>query len=523
MKELNDIKSVGQSFSLSIVVLSIPFFLCFSCSKDFLNEKPNGSMDIESFYSTPDEAEIGLTGAYSRIISKHMMMNLLWLTVSADELTAATSAKSGLGSGDHRDNTTTTLWGMLGTYTEPYVGIVNLNLLLSKIDHIDDELFENQNRKQEIKGEAYFLRGWAYYMLAMVFRDVPVQLGLATSSIPEDNFMEKSSQEKVLKVALADFDKAIGFFPDQLENMSDHDARGRGSKWAAKAFKARIYLWREQWDSAFVECNDIINNGQFIMASKWTDIFGFNTENDNSEVIWQSQGQSRQEYDFIGVYRWICDADPDAPAPPFMVEKKLKDAFESPYKDIRFEYSVRAAGRKSGFPGYGGRNVKHFRVPSGLIIEGVTDESRDKNFPLIRLAEVKLMKAEAIVQSNYELGSKQLVLDILNELRARASDPEYDPREEDDRYDYDTDTGCEGIALYNIDDVNLQAVKDEKYRELAFEGVRWIDLMRWSKMEDNYTSVMALVKAENIDRLYEPIPQQQIDANKGVLKQNPGY
>ena len=506
-------------------LILVIFIILFSnsCSKDFLDEEPGGSMDIESFYSTPDEAEIGLTGAYSRIISKHMMQNIFWFTISADEVTAGTHAKSGVGSGDFRDNATSSLYGMLGTYTEPYVGIVNLNLLLSKIDQIDDELFENPNRKQEIKGEAYFLRGWAYYMLAMVFRDVPVQLGLATSSIPEDNFMEKSTQEEVLKVALADFNEAIGFCPDQLENMSDHDVRGRGSKWAAKASKARIYLWREQWDSAYSECEEIINNGPFVMATKWTDVFGFNTDNDNPEVIWQSQGQSRQEYDFMGVYRWYCDADPEAPAPPFMVEKKLKDAFEEPYKDVRLEYSVRAIGRNAGLPGYGGRNVKHFRVPAGLIIEGVTDESRDKNFPLIRLAEVKLMKAEAIVQSNYTLGSKQDVLDILNELRVRAADPEYNPREEDDRYDYDADAGCEGITLLNIDDVNLQAVKDEKYRELAFEGIRWIDLMRWSKIEDNYASVMALVKAESVDRLYAPIPQQQIDASKGVLKQNPGY
>jgi hypothetical protein len=206
-----------------------------------------------------------------------------------------------------------------------------------------------------------------------------------------------------------------------------------------------------------------------------------------------------------------------------MVEKSLVNAFDGPYKDVRLEYSVRAIGRAGTPSNYGGRNVKHFKVPSGEVIQGVSDESRDKNTPLMRLADVKLMLAEAIVQSNYSLGSKDDVLAIINELRARAADPEFQPREEDNRYDYDTNSGCEGIELLTIDNIDLQAVKDEKYRELAFEFIRWFDLIRWSRDENNYESVMAMVNAENVHRLYLPIPQSQINANKGRLTQNPGY
>ncbi len=491
-----------------------------SCSEEFLNEVPKNQIDLENFFTKPVDAEIGLTGAYSRIISKHMMQNLFWLMVSADELTAANHAQSGVGAGDHRDNATTDLYGMLGTYTEPIKGIVNLNLLLEKVPGIPDEQFEG-GRKNEILGEAYFLRGYAFYMLAMVFRDVPIQLEVPTSSNPEDNYMNKSPQSEVLDQAMMDFESAISLLPDRLGDISDHDVRGRGSKWAAYAFTARIHMWRQEWPEAYDACEAIINSGQFRITPRWIDVFA--GENDNEEVIWQSQGQSREEYDFMGVYRWYCDNDPLAPAPPFMVEKKLTDIFDQPYKDVRLEYSVRAIGRSAGVSNYGGRNVKHFHVPSGEIIEGVSDESRDKNFPLMRLAEVKLMKAETIIQSGYALGTAEEVLQTLNELRARAADSEFAPREEDNRYDYTENLGCEGIDPLQIDQVGLQALKDEKYRELAMEAVRWIDLMRWSKMEDNYQSVMSLVSAANVDRLYAPIPQQQIDANHGVLVQNPGY
>ena len=508
-------KGAVKVFSLVLVILIVP-----SCSKDFLNEEPKHFLNIETIYSTPVEVEIGLIGAYSRIISKHMMNNLFWFLVSADEMTAGTSANSGIGSGDHRDLTTSELWGMLGTYTEPMVGISNINLLLDRIELIDESIWAS-GRKDEIKGEAYFLRGYVFYMLAMVFRDIPIQLEIPISSDPKDNYMVKSTQEEVLDQAMYDFEKSIELMPDRLVNMSNHDVRGRGSKWAALAFKTRIHMWREQWSDANVCCDAIIASNLFAITPRWIDVF--DGENNNEEVIWQSQGQSREEYDFTGVYRWYCEDVPSDPAPPFMVENNLTNMYEQPYKDVRLEYSVRAIDRNSGYQGYGGRNVKHFHVPSNVINEGVTDESRDKNFPLIRLAEVKLMKAEVIIQSNYGLGSQNDVLSILNELRARTADSEFNPREEDDRYDYDTDLGCTGISPLTIDQVNLQAVKDEKYRELAFEAVRWIDLLRWSRMEDDYASVMAMVNAVSVDRLYAAIPQQQIDANGGVLVQNPSY
>ena len=55
-----------------------------------------------------------------------------------------------------------------------------------------------------------------------------------------------------------------------------------------------------------------------------------------------------------------------------------------------------------------------------------------------------------------------------------------------------------------------------------FEGVRYIDLLRWGR-EDNFVSLMEMVHAPNVDRLYAAIPQSQINVNKGVLVQNPGY
>lgn len=504
-------------------IIQLFVLLCIAtagCEESFLDEGPRNQVSIESFYDNPTEAETGLIGIYSRAISKYTCLNLFYMSVSSDEMTAKAHALSGFGSGDHRELSNPGNYGMSECYRKYYIGIANANLLLQKVPDIPETMFGG-TRKNEILGETYFLRGYSYYMLAMVYRDVPVTVDVPTSTKPQDNYIAKSPQEEVLDQAMRDFRAAITLMPNkigQTMNMPDEEVRGRASKWAAKGFKARIHLWREQWDSAYMEVQDIIDYGGYPMASRWINIFA--GENNDPEVIWQSQGQSRAEYNFMGIYRWFCDAMPDDPTPQFMVEKKLTDMFGQPYQDVRLEYSVRAMDRTGVDANYGGRNVKFFHVPSGLIVPG-SDESRDKNFPLMRMAEIYLMKAEAIVQSDYNLGTKEEVLDILNMLRERAADPEFDPREEDSRYDYDADLGTTGIPLLMIDEVDLQAVKDEKRRELAFEGLRWIDLLRWDR-ENNYAYLLSITETDDPNRLYNPIPQIEINANP-LLKQNPGY
>ncbi len=492
-----------------------------SCEFGILDQEPNDRIDLEGFYANQNDAEIGLTGAYSRIISKQTMSNIFWTTVSADEMTSSAHAASGIGSGDHRDLSTSAMWGMDGNYNEPYKGIANINLLLSKVPEASEEGFEG-NRRDEILGEAHFLRGYAYWFHAMIYRDVPLVTEVPTSSDPNDNILPKSEQVDVLNQAMADFEAAMALLPDRLEGMSDHDVRGRASKWAAYGYKARIHMWRDEWQQAFDACQGIINSNQFLMTPRWTDIFysEMGGNNDNKGVIWQSQGQSRSQYDFMGVYRWYCDTDPDSPNPQFKVEAGMLLMFDKPFADARYEYSLRKHMGSDFTPSISGvRNVKHFHVPSGLIVEGVSDESRDKNFPFMRMAEIYLMKAEAIVQSGYTLGSQQDVLDILNAVRARAADPTFTPREGGVPDGY---AGCTGIPPLTLADVNLQAVKDEKRRELMFEGIRWIDLLRWGK-EDNYAYIMRICNAANPDRLYQPIIQTQIDVSKGILVQNPGY
>ena len=63
-----------------------------------------------------------------------------------------------------------------------------------------------------------------------------------------------------------------------------------------------------------------------------------------------------------------------------------------------------------------------------------------------------------------------------------------------------------------------QAIRQEKRRELMFEGTRWLDLLRWDP-----AYAMDIINVTDPNRLYLPIPESEITVNNGVLIQNPGW
>jgi len=125
------------------------------------------------------------------------------------------------------------------------------------------------------------------------------------------------------------------------------------------------------------------------------------------------------------------------------------------------------------------------------------------NYPIIRYADVLLMKAEAILRGGG--GGTQAEVDALvNQVRNRA-------------------------GLANISNVTLDMLLTERRHEFVAEGKRWHDLVRTGKVltvmaawkaTDDVANKMAVPTANDI--IY-PIPQTQLSVNPGLYTQNAGY
>jgi starch-binding outer membrane protein, SusD/RagB family len=476
----------------------IPLFV-LAAGCDVLEQEPKSILEIDSFYSTGNDAEMGLIGAYNRLYAEsHIPGQFMLLDISSDDLTTAPGKFGALI--ESRDEMSSINHGTSEQYFRaPYTTIANTNLLIEKVSQIPDESFvgpttANDKRKQEILGEAHFIRGISYYYLAMMWGNVPLILEFPKGALPEDNQFASSTRQQVLAQALADLRVAETNLPNALTQFDANERRGRASKWAAKAFISRIMLQEENWQEVLNLSNEIIASNQYTFLGSWTRIFL--QEQNSSEAILEIQAERGPGFFNMGIHGWFYGNG------EFRATDDAVAQFEKPRKDVRYEFSIKDNKTSVKF------------LPEPLWADAGIERA---NLTMLRLAEIHFNKAEALNEINYE-GNKQEVLNILNMYRARASDPNFT-----NRLRPTAPAGTEGILPFTLAQLDTQekmrkAIQDEKRRELMFEGLRWLDLLRW---DPQYA--MQVVKITDPNRLYLPLPESEITLNNGVLVQNPGW
>jgi starch-binding outer membrane protein, SusD/RagB family len=464
-----------------------------------LEQEPQSILEVDAFYSTGADAEMGLVGAYNRFFGEnHLVGAYMILDMSSDDLTTVPPKFGYLI--ENRDEMSSLNHGGTEQYFRaPWVTIANVNLLIKNVNELPPTAFTgattaNDNRKNEVLGEAHFIRGVSYYFLAMMWGNVPLIVDFPEGSLPEDNQVPNSSPEEVLAQAEQDLLFAAANLPDVLTQFTANERRGRASKWAAEAFLSRIRLMQENWQDVVDLSNEIIDSKQFTLINPWTRIF-LNEQN-SQEAIFEIQAERSPAFFDMGIHGWFYGngefrATPDAVA-----------QYEKPQKDVRYEFTIKDNNATSKF------------LPTPLWVDAGIERA---NLTILRLGETYFNKAEALNELDYET-HKQEALDILNTIRARAADPAFT-----NRFRPTLPMGTAGIAPLSLTDLDTQekmrqAIREEKRRELMFEGVRWLDILRWDP-----AYAMTVVHTTSPDRLYLPFPESEIVLNNGALKQNPGW
>lgn len=473
--------------------------LTFVPGCDVLEQEPQSILEIDSFYASGSDAEMGIIGAYNRFFAEsHIVGTYMILDMSSDDLTTVPPKFGYLI--ENREEMSSLNHGNTENYFRaPWVTIANTNLFIEEVNQLPPTAFTGVtagtgDRKAEILGEAHFIRGVSYYFLAMMWRNVPLILEFPEGSLPEDNQVPAATQAEVLAQAEADLRIAEASLPDVLTQFSVNDRRGRASKWAAKAFLSRLELMKSNWQAVVDLSDAIINSNQYSMVGPWTRLF-LNEQN-SSEAILEIQAERSPAFFNMGIHGWFYGNG------EFKATDDAIAQFEKPLKDARYEFVIKDNKATSKF------------LPVPLWADAGIERA---NLTMLRLAEIYFNKAEALNELNYD-ANKQEVLDILNMIRARAADPAFN-----NRFRATAPIGTTGIAPLTLTDLDTQekmrqAIREEKRRELMFEGQRWLDLLRW---DPNYA--MDVVNTTNPDRLYLPIPESEITLNNGVLSQNPGW
>ncbi|HMG70885.1 MAG TPA: RagB/SusD family nutrient uptake outer membrane protein [Gemmatimonadaceae bacterium] len=346
-----------------------------------------------------------------------------------------------------------------------YDGINRANQILK---HVPDVADLSAGEKDEILGEAYFLRALQYHNLVRMWGEVPLRLEPVTNAV-EAGQITKSTVAAVYTQILADLAQA-----EQLIT-NDSDTR-QATIGAAYAIEARVRLYQQDWAGAEAAAATVESMG-YSLAPEYADLFDA-TGNDTPEDIFRitflpTQSQLVSFYflpkPFGGRYEV-------APAPSILIayDPASNGTQFSTYHptDERGIYNISLQGTSRIY-------ASKFRNPSG-----------DEDLHVIRLGEVILIRAEALAH----LARFPEALAEANRLRVRA-----------------------GVAALPTVGGTLAsvtaAVAKERRLELAFEGDRWPDMVRTGE---------ALLQGVPAFQTLLPIPQRELDTAP-LLTQNQGY
>ncbi|HMH32855.1 MAG TPA: RagB/SusD family nutrient uptake outer membrane protein [Puia sp.] len=459
----------------------------------------------DNFVSAAD-AENLILGVYTAYkgYSNGIEFNVLDRVVNGDVISDNCYA-----GGDNPDNITLDLFkanplngNISRDWADAYAMIGVANLAIAQVAASTDPAL-TADRKNQILGEARFMRAFTYFDLARLFGRVPIVL------IPAD----QTNSEKLIKSVLVAQSSVDSVYDAILNDMwfarsTVRDIGADPSKWAiskgtVNAMLAKIYASKPtpNWDSVAYYADQVIPN--YALVSDFNFLWDNNHKN-NSEAIWEINFFGYGANDDIGNWAPSIFVGGSTGAYDGGGWKKfntpsndLINTFISENDNIRLNASVTFLDITGQWTdAYWASNHYPFLTKYNDPSNGINDVY------LIRLADIMLLRAEAF----NELGDVTSAAGLVDQVRARVSLPP--------------------TTAANKADMTL-AIEKERRLELAFEGHRWFDLLRTGRaiaVMNAQTDGNGINLHYNVQpyQLLWPIPQTQLDLNP-LLTQNPSY
>ena len=482
------------------ILFSVVLVLTIYSCEDFLDVKPvsqsiavlNESSD-SILYKSASEVESALAGVYAGFRNEYFELDYFVNgDAQSDDAYAGADNPANFQIDDYNIDATNSNvsrdWGYL------YSIIGQANTVINNVDAVTDPALTDA-RKQEIKSEASFIRAFMYFQLVQLWGDVPLQLEeiktISAELLPEIYpimFPPRTPMADVYKQIIADLEVAL---PGAKASSVD---KGFVTKGAVNAMLAKVYATQEpqDWQKVLNYCNDVINGGYSLLPEY--DQLWDNAHENSSEAIFEINYEGTSSSGNWGASMFIGMDWKKFNIP----SNDLVAAFDAENDVIRKASSITfldVSGKWSDI---------HWPQTSYPFINKyrINISPSPQNYIFLRLADILLLKAEALNETGDVGGAAALV----NQIRSRVSLP-------------NTSAGDQ--------DAMRLAIEKERRLELAFEGHRWYDLKRTGRaieVINNAKGVdgVSLGYTLNENKLLWPIPQSEIDKNTKLV-QNPGY
>lgn len=544
-------------------VIIIACMLASASCKKALEEKPFSFLSPNNFYKNVNDAETAINAVYNELYSYDLYLQPIWnLTLLDDDhVSGADWYLGNAGAGNPQS-----YWGVDRPWNGLYIIISRANTIIERVPPIP-ATEADADMKQRIIGEAYFLRGWAYFMLVQLYGGVPLRLETFTADPVASK--PRASVQEVYNVVIDDFKKA----EEMLFPASDKRSgtAGRVNSGVAKAFLAKTYLTmasgalagvtitvRGGTDNGFYDhaksvvaglegidskqyfqlardkAAEVIQSNEYSLFTNWTDIWKADNHN-KQEHIWELQSLFGTSF-MNDMHSYFSARSPFGTGAVWMSNNHYKnyetqdtrilDGVTHQYQANWGTYYYYPSWEQDKYGEDGNRTYnnngeengdnKAFVIKFNFVTGFNNDQlgtsfanntigtQSDAFFPLMRFSEVKLMYAEAENEVN---GPTSEAYTQLNDVRRRAKAT-------------DAPAGMTTDQFRNF-------VLEERGREFALEDIRRFDLIRWGI----YLPVMNkigigqnnITKVRQTRNVLLPIPQSELNSNKEISGNNPGW
>ena len=521
------IKSILKLGTLALLTAALP-----ACS--FLDTDPQIIPD-DGYYNSEQKLIYGLAGVYGVLNSEALYGNYYSLQIAnADDLCYFNNYNNSESRPDRYNHSAGTA-AIYDTWSKLYEGIKNANRYIEAVEKTEIDPGKLSVDIGLYIAEARFLRAYYHFLLAQAWGDVPLRVKATTSPNPNDVQMAATPQEQVLKWCADEIEATI---PDLYEPIDNTPSRV--SQTVAQGILARVYLFmagesvkqidgldkKEMYRRAAYWANEVIASHKHDLNESYEEVF-INMIRDQYDTQFH---ESMWEAEFLG----------DRTSATDWTNGRIGDLIGLRSQSRTTNYSEWACNYSYGY--YNGSytlwqlywendrtadetasaTVIDKRLTWNLTVYEKQMSAKSLyttiNFPILRYADVLLMYAEAI--NEYAGAPDDQAKEAIREIRKRAG--------------VKTDESLLGDYRSFRD-----LVRNERGRELAFEGLRKWDLIRWGtfveKMHNAGTNQPTENKYRNVSytnyasanyanvtarHIYLPIPTKELAVNH-ALRQNP--
>ncbi len=476
-----------------------------SCS-NFLDVKPTHAADKDASVTTAADAQVILRGLMSKMASgSYYGRNfMLYADVKGGDFTITSQGRGYdyLYVFNHSPQSNS----YSGIWDQAYHCIAQINNLLTQIKKLKDN--GSAENFDQLTGQALTARALIYFDLVRLYGEpynenknalgVPITLEVM-------NYNAKPSRSTVEQ----NYTQILQDLKDAEPLLSKKKSDGYINYYANKAIQARVYLFQDDFQNALSNAETVINSNQYSLYSNstWVDSWAKQFGNESIFELAILPGEGDLGNTSLGAYyRRRGHPNTTIAAGYFTASTDFINLLNEASGDIR-----------KGIMSYD--EVDQSRLGALYKYSGSTDVSTETgkgdgkgnttavNIKVIRLSEVYLIASEAAFRSTTP--DRKKAAEYLQDIRKRSPN----------------------LAPATETNITLEMITNERSKELAGEGHRFFDMMRWNKViefDDDLGAIPHTHREKKIDRTFYktilPISQDENNANPIIKEQqNPGY